>query len=402
MKGDQNMAEVKWIKIAIDIFDNRKIAQIEAMPDGDAIIVIWIKLLCLAGSINDRGQIYLTQEIPYTEPMLATQFRRSPQTVHLALQTFEAFGMIEIENDILKVSNWERYQNVDALEKMREQNRKRVAKHREKVKAQALEDKSVTLQNITETLPTHYSNEIEEDKNQNQIQSNTTTAALRKKAYEESNLPYSFDYKIRQAFRGKKCPVCGAVMQTTVDETGVQNTISEPTIQHNTPISKGGKHELGNISVICKHCNFSIQDNETGPLNADDVTAEWEKISEKTTSPYTGENALRRPVFDLADGSAYAPSDEKVAEWIKAFPQLDVEKCLREAAAKNNAHSGQDMRRRKNALTVEPYIVNWLIVESGQAEKAAKERRRNGFSDMPEHGDEITVEELRERNGNLI
>lgn len=142
--------------------------------------------------------------------------------------------------------------------------------------------------------------------------------------------------------------------------------------------------------------------DDIGPLNADDVTAEWEKISEKTASPYSGENALRRPVFDLADGTAYTPSDEKVAEWIKAFPQLDVEKCLREAAAKNNAHSGQDMRRRKNALTVEPYIVNWLIVESGQAEKAAKERRRNGFSDMPEHGDEITVEELRERNGNLI
>lgn len=296
-EGDQNMAEVKWIKIAIDIFNNRKITQIEAMPEGDAIIVIWIKLLCLAGSINDGGQIYLTQEIPYTEPMLATQFDRPLPTVHLALQTFEAFGMIEIEDDILKVSNWERYQNVDALEKMREGNRKRVAKHREKVKAQALEYKQntdVTLQSITETLPTHYGNDIEEDKNQIKNQSNTTT------------------------------------------------------------------------------------------------------------SPYTGENALRRPVFDLADGSAYAPSDEKVAEWIKAFPQLDVEKCLREAAAKNNAHSGQDMRRRKNALTVEPYIVNWLIVESGQAEKAAKERRRNGFSDMPEHGDEITAAELRERNGNLI
>ena len=118
-----------------------------------------------------------------------------------------------------------------------------------------------------------------------------------------------------------------------------------------------------------------------------------------TTSPYTGENALRRPVFDLADGTAYTPSDEKVAEWIQAFPQLDIDKCLREAAAKNNVYSGQNMRRRKNALTVEPYIVNWLIVESGQA---AKERKRNGFADMPEHGDEITVEELRERNGNLI
>lgn len=39
------MADVKWIKIATDIFDNRKIKQIEAMPKGEAIIVIWIKLI---------------------------------------------------------------------------------------------------------------------------------------------------------------------------------------------------------------------------------------------------------------------------------------------------------------------------------------------------------------------
>ena len=62
------MADVKWIKIATDIFDNRKIKQIEAMPKGEAIIVIWIKLICLAGAINDGGRIYFTDDIPYTPP----------------------------------------------------------------------------------------------------------------------------------------------------------------------------------------------------------------------------------------------------------------------------------------------------------------------------------------------
>ena len=82
------MADVKWIKVATDIFDNRKIKQIEIMPEGDSIIVIWIKLLCLAGSINDRGQIYLTQEIPYTDQMLATQFGRPLPIVKLALKVY--------------------------------------------------------------------------------------------------------------------------------------------------------------------------------------------------------------------------------------------------------------------------------------------------------------------------
>jgi len=52
-----------------------------------------------------------------------------------------------------------------------------------------------------------------------------------------------------------------------------------PSIQHNIPITKGGKHELGNISVICKKCNVSIRNNVTGKLNADEVTRVWNGIN---------------------------------------------------------------------------------------------------------------------------
>ena len=100
----------------------------------------------------------------------------------------------------------------------------------------------------------------------------------RKKAYRESSLPYSFDYKIRQAFYGEPCPVCGFAMRGTVDEAGVGSDARRPSIQHNIPISKGGRHELGNISVICHKCNISMQDNETGRLNADEVILKWDEI----------------------------------------------------------------------------------------------------------------------------
>ena len=100
----------------------------------------------------------------------------------------------------------------------------------------------------------------------------------RKKAYRESSLPYSFDYKIRQAFYGDICPVCGFAMRGTVDEAGIGSDARRPSIQHNVPISKGGKHELGNISVICHKCNISLQDTETGRLNADEVIKKWDEI----------------------------------------------------------------------------------------------------------------------------
>ena len=94
----------------------------------------------------------------------------------------------------------------------------------------------------------------------------------RKKAYEDSSLPYSFEYKIRHAFVGKNCPICGCRMDYS-------NNLTKPTIQHNIPLSKGGTHELGNISVICFSCNSSIKDNETEELNAQEVIEEWDKLT---------------------------------------------------------------------------------------------------------------------------
>ena len=142
---------VKWIKLSTDLFDNRKIKAIESLPDGDALIVIWLKLLVLAGNVNDGGYVYFTKEIPYTDQLLSTQFNRPLATVQVALQTFQQFGMIEILDDMIYVSNWEKYQNAEALEHMREQNRLRKQRQREREKLYLDEchaekrDKSVTV-----------------------------------------------------------------------------------------------------------------------------------------------------------------------------------------------------------------------------------------------------------------
>ena len=126
------MADVKWIKITTNVFDNRKIRMIEKMPEGDAIIIIWFKVLCLAGTINDDGMIMFTPEIPYTEEMIASQFDRPISIIRLAFQTFIRFGMLEVVDNILKVSNWEKYQNIEGMEKIRQQNRLRKQRERER------------------------------------------------------------------------------------------------------------------------------------------------------------------------------------------------------------------------------------------------------------------------------
>lgn len=131
--------EVKWIKIVTDIFDNRKIRQIEVMPDGDSILVIWFKLICLAGRINDNGLVYVTEDIPYTDEMLAAQFNRPLATVRLALNIFEKFKMIEIVDNFLCLPSWEKYQSTDKLEKMRSKHAERQARYRERKRLELAE-----------------------------------------------------------------------------------------------------------------------------------------------------------------------------------------------------------------------------------------------------------------------
>ena len=137
------MVDVKWIKIVTNIFDNRKVRQIEAMPEGDSIIVIWFKLICLAGTINDNGMVYLTPEIPYTDEMLAAQFGRPLNVVKLALKTFQAFGMIEVVDNFLCLPSWEKYQSAEKLEGIRSKNAERQARYRERQRAKMMES-SVT------------------------------------------------------------------------------------------------------------------------------------------------------------------------------------------------------------------------------------------------------------------
>lgn len=148
------MADVKWIKIVTDVFDDEKILLIDSLPENDGIIVIWFKMLCLAGRQNNGGVFMLNDRIPYTDEMLATIFRRPINTVRLALNTFEQFGMIEIINDTITIPNWNKHQSLDKLESAKEKNRKRVAKHREKQKALASGENScnvtVTLRNGTD------------------------------------------------------------------------------------------------------------------------------------------------------------------------------------------------------------------------------------------------------------
>lgn len=129
------MAEIKWIKVMTDIFEHRKIRQIENLPESDSILVIWFKLLCLAGTLNNDGTLRFTDAIPYNQEMLSTEFKRPVEIIRKAIDLFSSFGMIHENNGILQISNWDKYQNIEGLDRIRTQTRTRVQRYRENQRA---------------------------------------------------------------------------------------------------------------------------------------------------------------------------------------------------------------------------------------------------------------------------
>jgi predicted phage replisome organizer len=129
------MADVKWIKITTDIFDDEKMLMIESMPSADSIIVIWFKLLTFAGKQNNDGVFLMSNRIAYTDEMLASIFRRDVNTVRLALNAFRQFGMIEIIEDVITIPNWNKHQSLDAYEKKKERDRLYQQERRSRQKA---------------------------------------------------------------------------------------------------------------------------------------------------------------------------------------------------------------------------------------------------------------------------
>lgn len=154
------MSEINWIKLSTSIFDNRKVKQIRSLPEGDSLIIIWLQLLCLAGTVNDSGRVYITEEIPYTDQMLSTAFGEPLSTIQLALNTFQRFGMIDVIDDIIFISNWEKYQSIDKLAEIREYNRIAKQKERAKKKMLIVNDMSMTSQPSQGT-------DIDKNKNKN-------------------------------------------------------------------------------------------------------------------------------------------------------------------------------------------------------------------------------------------
>lgn len=151
-------SDVKWIKIVTDIFDDEKMYAIESLPDGMQIEIVWFKILCLAGKCNQGGLLSISSKIAYTDEMLAKIFRMEVGTVKGALEVFQSLDMIEVEENAYMVSNWSKYQNQDALEAIKKQNRERQKRFRERQREKDSNVMNALENNVNCSISYSYSN----------------------------------------------------------------------------------------------------------------------------------------------------------------------------------------------------------------------------------------------------
>ena len=126
------MADVQWIKLYTSFFDNKKIRMLRKRTEGEKIILFYLFLLTTAGRCNADGEMFFSERKKYNSYILAQEFECTVEFVNMALQILSVLDMVEQTDTSFRILDWEKHQNMEGLEKIRESSRIRSQRYREK------------------------------------------------------------------------------------------------------------------------------------------------------------------------------------------------------------------------------------------------------------------------------
>ncbi len=131
VKIDNRMNEVFWIRMFCAEFDDPRWLAIEQLPDADAVQIIYVRMLMLAGRSNSDGLLLLHESLPYDVSTLAAVLRRTVPVVQFALATLERFKFIEMVDNVIAIAEWDRLQPTGELARLAERRKKDRERKRE-------------------------------------------------------------------------------------------------------------------------------------------------------------------------------------------------------------------------------------------------------------------------------
>lgn len=122
---------IQWVKLSTGFFEDEKVILLLS-DHGSDIVVFFLRLLTLAGKQNQNGLISFSENIPYSAKNLGKICQISAKKCENFLKILEKFQIIFRKNGLIFLTNWEKHQSQDKLDKIRRQWAERAKKYREK------------------------------------------------------------------------------------------------------------------------------------------------------------------------------------------------------------------------------------------------------------------------------
>lgn len=162
------MKEIKNIKVRSDMYYDTKFKIIDTKPLRDTIHYVWMRILTLAAIVNKDGELYMSENIPYTIETLALEFNRDAEAVKMALEVLMELEMVILnKHNVYIVKNFMKHQKIKSRKDESKKNEtndlsaKDIGKSNE-INTDALEKKEKEKNEILDTSNVKNSNE--EDK----------------------------------------------------------------------------------------------------------------------------------------------------------------------------------------------------------------------------------------------
>ena len=193
---------VNWIRLETNLFDNPKIQMLSNLPKGDSYVSFWVRLLCMAGKLNNGGYVYVAENAAYTPQLLAAITGKPVALVKTMLKTMQELHMIDVDtNGIIYIIGWDEHQNTAGLEKIREQTRERTRLYRERKKQSVTSNSGDASQCVTSDATSDGGNDkvTQQNKNKNKnknIENNNSLSFSLSCSVEGQNVTQLYEQKI--------------------------------------------------------------------------------------------------------------------------------------------------------------------------------------------------------------
>ena len=144
------MSQMPWFRVYSEILDDRKLKRIcKKTGHSKALVIgVWTCLLALANNATPRGELSISEDIPYTIDDLEDELGLPSEIIHQLIDEFKAMGMMNGKNT-LEITNWEKRQfksdnSTERVRRFREKEAEEVKRYDETLQKRAREEQNRT------------------------------------------------------------------------------------------------------------------------------------------------------------------------------------------------------------------------------------------------------------------